>query len=134
MRWNKSKDRNLAALRLHLKYYAGAAAMCCALASVACAEDSVSSVGGRPCTIMIRSAESQIRLQTSMLTCARARPIVSVLAGTVSTQTVTTEATSGSMSPERWRCRVYPRSALPREVICRNGDRQFEVKALTRVS
>lgn len=109
-------------MQRHLIALAVSVSLLLAVGSSACGSQAASvSQGSKACIMTHHGVKSRIQPENSGLPCGTIRSILMVLsAGPGVTQL---ENENGEPN---WVCRVYPKSALPREIRCHEDGRHFE--------
>lgn len=109
-------------MQRYLRAVVISAACLFAASGLACGSQGASvSQGANSCVMKSDGGKSRIHPENSGLSCSSIRSIISVLPSTPGVTPLTNE--NGEAS---WVCRVYPKSALPRELRCHEGKHHFE--------
>lgn len=90
-------------------------------APVGTGRNALAAEGQKGCVMKHSGVKSLIQPENSGLSCSSLRAVLAVLSDGSGVQTV-----ENGDSQSSWVCRVYPKSALPREVRCHEGKRHFE--------
>lgn len=116
--------------RWHIKVVRIAAVGLLAVGASACgsraSQVKAHSEGETACVVVSHGHKSRILSQNSGLPCSSIASILKVLSSGAGVSPLRNE--NGELS---WVCRVFPKSALPREVWCHEEGRHFEIQRIS---